>query len=176
MLGQKVQVKLYAQERTDAPLDSYVKVFHRWIQRGALDELMIDVADYSHVPSGPGIMLIGHGSDYALDMTDGRPGLLYSRKRDLPKGKGMILDALHRALGAAKMADEDAEVEGPRDFGRAEICFRFPDRLHVKNDEAGFLLARPAVEEALAVALSGQNYTLTRMGETREPLCIRAEL
>ena len=46
-----------------------------------LPELLIDVANYAHVPKGPGVVLIGHGSDYFMDEGEGRLGLLYNRKR-----------------------------------------------------------------------------------------------
>ena len=45
---------------------------------------MIDVANYAHVPKGPGVALIGHGTDYFIDEGEGRLGLLYNRKRGAP--------------------------------------------------------------------------------------------
>lgn len=32
--------------------ESIVKMFHRWIQQAAVPGLLIDVADYLHVPDG----------------------------------------------------------------------------------------------------------------------------
>ncbi len=46
--------------------------------------MLIDVADYKHVQDGPGILIIGHEGDYALDQENGRSGLLYTRKREWP--------------------------------------------------------------------------------------------
>ena len=37
-----------------------VAVFHQWIRDGVCPEMLIDVADYRHVPAGPGVLLIGH--------------------------------------------------------------------------------------------------------------------
>ena len=44
-------------------------------------------------PTGPGIMLIGHEADRSLDFGEGRPGVVYQRKRD---GRGHARGALRR--------------------------------------------------------------------------------
>lgn len=174
MNATKISVKLYAQEAQDQPLDSYIPVFHRWIQKGALDEMVFDVADYTHVPHGTGVLLVGHASDYAIDEGEGRPGLLYSRKRDLPAGTPLVRDALSRALRARDILAADSDVQGPRSFGTKEVLFQFPERLHVKNDDAGFAAVRPAVEAALQELLPEAKYSLSREGEARQPLTVRA--
>jgi hypothetical protein len=174
MLPSKVQVKLYARDQTDASLESYIPVFHRYIRENTFDEMVIDVADYRHVPHGPGVLVIGHASDYAIDEGEGRPGLFYNRKRDLPEGRNLVQDALGRALRAAKLLDQESDVAGPKNFGTDEILIRFPERLAVKNDDAGFGAVQSAVEAALTELLPGATYTLRREGEAREPLTVRA--
>ena len=83
MEAHKLQLKIYLTPETARTLDveAVIPVFHRWIKQRALPELTIDVANYRHVPQGPGVVLIGHGSDYFLDEGEGRPGLLHNRKR-----------------------------------------------------------------------------------------------
>lgn len=174
MQAQKVQVKIYAEQGIERPLESYIPAFHRWIQDSVLDELMIDVADYTHVPQGPGVLLVGHGFDLSLDEGEGRPGLAYFRKRALPEGAALVTDALRRVLGAAKLLDGDPQVTGPKGFSNKEILFRFPERLHLANDEPSFATVRSAIEGALSAAgLTG--YSLSREGEPREPLTVRAQ-
>lgn len=170
----KVQIKLYAQKNTEQSLEPYIPLFHQWIQKDAVGEMIFDVADYTHVPRGIGVLLVGHGSDYALDQGEDRPGLLYSRKRDLPAGAALVQDALSRVLEAAALVDATPAFSGPHGFQTKELLFRFPDRLHLRNDEVGFERARPAVESALGALLPDQSYTLAREGEAREPLTIRA--
>ena len=64
MQAQKLQVKFFA--NAEISETALVPVFHDWIrERVVPDELLIDVADYSHVPDGPGVMIIGHHADYA---------------------------------------------------------------------------------------------------------------
>ena len=43
-------------------------VFHAWIQKGAVEGLLLDVADYQHIQDGPGMILIGDQVDYAFDL------------------------------------------------------------------------------------------------------------
>ncbi|MBW1832016.1 MAG: hypothetical protein JRJ10_10020, partial [Deltaproteobacteria bacterium] len=72
MQATKFQVKLYARAG-EIELGKLIPVFHEWIRAKKItDELLIDVADYAHVPQGPGVVLIGHQSDYYLDVADNR--------------------------------------------------------------------------------------------------------
>src|SRR5687768_6050569 len=101
----KIQVKIFAER--DVPVDGYVPVFHRWIRDALIPELLIDVVDYTHVPDGPAVMLIGHDSDYALDRGGGKLGLLYANKR------GASIDfpaALRRVLSAARLLEAEKEA------------------------------------------------------------------
>lgn len=175
MNATKISVKLYAAEAQGEALDSYIPVFHRFIQKGSLDEMVFDVADYTHVPHGTGVLLVGHACDYAIDQGEGRPGLMYTRKRDLPLGAPLVRDALSRVLRARDILAGESDVKGPRSFGTKEILFQFPERLHVQNDDAGFAQVKPAVEAALKELLPGATYSLTREGEVRQPLTVRAQ-
>ena len=52
--------------------DEVLKLFHEWIQEDRIDDLLIDVADYRHVPDGPGVILVAHNAFYSLDNAAGR--------------------------------------------------------------------------------------------------------
>jgi hypothetical protein len=70
---QRVAAKFLLTDPTvPVQLEPFIGTFHRFIQQGVLDGLLVDVADYSHVPNGPGIVLIGHDVDYGLDLVGGR--------------------------------------------------------------------------------------------------------
>jgi len=77
---QHVNVKLLLQNAQGINLEPLIPVFHNWIENQNGEELLIDVADYSHVPAGPGVVLIGHEGNYSVDNTDGRLGVRYNRK------------------------------------------------------------------------------------------------
>lgn len=171
MHATKFQVKIYAKSG-DIELEKLIPVFHDWIRKKKIpDELLIDVADYAHVPQGPGVVLIGHQSDYYLDVADDRPGLLYSRKRgfegDMQSG---IDDAFRRALRACELLEKENGLGF--EFSTAELLFRVQDRLHAPNEEATYDAFRPALEQT-ANALFGGISSLERLGGPREPFAVR---
>src|SRR4051812_16123636 len=65
MDAHKLQLKIFLTPESARTVDveALIPVFHRWIKQRALPELTIDIANYGHVPQGPGVVLIGHGSD-----------------------------------------------------------------------------------------------------------------
>ena len=132
---------------------------------------MIDVADYAHVPQGPGVVLIGHQSDYYVDVADNRPGLLYSRKRGFDGDiQGGIDDAFQRALGACRLLEQEASLGF--EFRTDEVLFRVQDRLAAPNEDATYLAYKPALEQA-ASAFFGGNSALERIGGERDPFSVR---
>lgn len=174
MKATKLQVKIYADNLRVEDTERFVPVFHRWIRDNVLDEMVIDVADYTHVPEGPGVVLVGHGSDYYVDVAEARPGLLYSRKRALPEGADLVEDALRRALKATELLAAEDTLPVKPVFSTKELLVRFPDRLHVQNDDASFDEVRAPLTSALSRVFPGQSFELTREGDPREPLTVRA--
>ena len=77
----KFGIKFFAADADGFDLLRLIPVYDRWIQQNALENLLIDVADYSHVPAGPGVMLIAHEGNYALDETGHERGVVYYSKR-----------------------------------------------------------------------------------------------
>ncbi|HJK90661.1 MAG TPA: hypothetical protein RMH85_11900 [Polyangiaceae bacterium LLY-WYZ-15_(1-7)] len=153
--AERVQVKLFAEGEAPKPLD-LIPVFHRWIQDDVVkDELLVDVADYSHVPQGPGVLLVGHGADWYYDQGEGRPGLLFSRKRAFEGDlRARLRDAFRQALEAAKRLQDDPTT-GLR-FGTSELLVRVPDRLHAPNTDAAFTALAPLVAEVAGELFGGE--------------------
>jgi hypothetical protein len=161
----RIGAKLYAENPDVVDLPAYIPLFHGWIQSRELDGVPIDVADYAHVPEGPGVMLIGHEADRALDVGEGRPGVLYQRKRE---GEGTLQQRLAAAIAAADwMADAieaDPAAGGVR-FGRDEILLRVNDRLAAPNEDATLEALRPAIEAALATVRPGRAASVERVAD-----------
>ncbi|TFH26432.1 MAG: hypothetical protein E4H00_10610 [Myxococcales bacterium] len=171
MQATKFQVKLYTRAG-EIELEKLIPVFHEWIRAKKIpDELLIDVADYAHVPQGPGVVLIGHQSDYYLDVADNRPGLLYSRKRGLDGDlQARIDDAFQRALTACQLLEEESSLG--LQFATDEVLFRVQDRLAAPNEEATYDAYKPALERT-AGALFGGVPSLERVGGELEPFAVR---
>src|SRR5438105_13367664 len=113
---QHVHIKIFA-DRADIQIGDAITVFHQWIQDRVVPELLIDVADYKHVPDGPGVILIGHEANYSLDETDGRLGLLYNRKAAVEgKAEAVLRQAFDAALSAARHLEAAAPFAGKLHF------------------------------------------------------------
>lgn len=132
----KLIVKLFAAEDTFGHAD-FVPVFHRIIQAGSFPgHLLIDVADYAHVPDGPGSLLVTSEANVHMDRTEGQLGVSYVRKLPVPDATsiGQVLDAvLRHALVAADLLERDADLAGRLRFRTDEISVRFNDRLITPN-------------------------------------------
>ena len=168
----RIQLKLYAQRGFVIDTHRSVRVFHRWIKERVLSEQVVDVADYSHVHHGPRIALIGHGSDHYLDDSEGRPGLLYFRKRAAPPPHERLADAFRRCLTAARLLETDPGFDAPPKFGTGELLLRFVDRLQAPNTDAGYEPLRELVEHFLA-ELYRKPVQIVREGTERELLSLR---
>ncbi|MGH7336073.1 MAG: hypothetical protein ACREI7_00725 [Myxococcota bacterium] len=143
MHPQRLSIKLFAtQPIARAELHPFIGVFHRFIQESAVPGLLIDVADYAHVPDGPGVILIGHEVDYGIDLAGGRTGLLTTRKRagdaGLPDGlrspaarcaqlAELFRDTLGKALVEARAIEADDTVSVR--FASVALEIACPDRL-----------------------------------------------
>jgi len=134
---QHVNVKLLVQNPKEAVLEPLIPVFHGWIENQNGDELLIDVADYTHVPAGPGVVLIGHEGNYSVDNTGDRLGVRYNRKAATDGGN---LDSLTQATRAALTACLRLEVEprlnGKFRFNGQDIEIFVNDRLVAPNNAA----------------------------------------
>jgi len=176
MEARKVQFKVFVKSPAKVDVDPIVPVFHQWIRDKAFDELLIDVTDYAHVPNGPALLLVGHGSDYAVDFAEGRAGLLYSRKREAPKdAKACVADALKRALSAAKKLEDDKSLSPKIEFRADELLFRLNDRLRAPNTDETMKAVEPVLRDVLAKAYSGVDLTLERVGTPRELFSVRVK-
>ncbi len=119
------------------------------------------------MPQGPGVVLIGHGSDYFLDEGEGRPGLLHNRKRaGLAPGE-RLSDLARRTLHAASLLESDLALTGKVQFATDELLFRMNDRLAAPNSDATFAAFKPELD-ALARTLFGGPCELTRVGGAKE--------
>lgn len=169
MDSQRIQVKLYATEQLDP--ERFTVTFHRFIRDRVFDELMIDVADYGHVKDGPGVVLIGHASDYFADQSEGRFGLLYTRKREAPPPGERLADAFRRALNGARLLEKEPGL-GVR-FQTNEILLRFTDRLRAPNDAATYSALQAELAPLTERLFGASGVTVERVGEARDVLSAR---
>lgn len=129
---QRFRLKLFADPGSAGAPGTIIPVFHGWIRERAVPGLLIDVADYTHLVDGPSVLLVAHEANYAIDETDGRPGLSYTRKRPL---EGTFADRLAAAaaalIAAARRLERDTArmTGGGVTFPGGELEFAANDRL-----------------------------------------------
>jgi hypothetical protein len=135
----RICVKLYAHSQSGLDDARFVPIFHDWIRARRLDAVLIDVADYTHVPDGPGILLVAHEVSFALDRSDGRFGLLVQRRRPADGGVDDAIEhTLRHALHAAERLEREPRLAGALSFDRTQIRVESNDRLLAANDDASF--------------------------------------
>lgn len=99
-------------------LEPAVAVFHRFIQRGLVEGLILDVADYRHVPRGPGVLLVGHDVDYGVDE---QAFTVVRKRRGDDTAATQVRDALRMGLGAMDAVADDGELEVAFDPARFTV-------------------------------------------------------
>ena len=169
----KIQAKVFIESPSDVDVTPLVPVFHEWIQKNALGELLVDVTEYGHVHHGPALLLVGHESDYVVDFADGRAGLVVNRKRATAADpETAVLDAVRRVLAAARRLEGEA-VTPPIRFRGDELLLRVNDRLAAPNTKETYASLEPAFRTALKKVYGDTPFTLEHTGSERELFSVR---
>lgn len=174
---QHINVKIYAATPEAIRLEDVILIYHRWIQEGQLPELLIDVADYSHVPAGPGILLVGHEAHYRVEPgPEQRMGALYDVR---VKRDGSNQDKLRHAIGGALRAAAKLEADelwkGKVRFNAGDMLILVNDRLGAPNTDATFAAIQSDVRAAFAAITGAEPAILERVSaDPRERLTLRA--
>ena len=140
---QRFGLKVFLEPDATPEARALIPVFHRWIQTAAVDGLLIDVADYTHLVDGPSVLLVGYEGNYVLDYTDGRPGLAYYQKQPAGGSLADRLVVLSRTLFKASILLETDQTVG------AQCRFRGDKLQFVANDR----LFAPPNDETVAALL-----------------------
>jgi rhodanese-related sulfurtransferase len=175
MTPQRIAAKFFASPDPGGSVDlqPFIPLFHRFIQQGSVEGLLVDVADYAHVPEGPGIILIGHDVDYGIDLSGGRAGLLTTRKRygDAPTPE-ILRDTLRKALIAIRAIEADGST-GLR-FATEQLDIRFLDRLAVPNTEEAFAAVAQEITPILRELFCDANLEVSRVQAESEHASLAA--
>ena len=152
--------------RSNAELDeaNLIAIFHEWIRLHKLKGTLIDVADYRHVPNGPGVMLITHEINYAMDHHDGQLGI--SAQRKLGEGathQDRIVALARAAASFGQLLESDARVKHQLNFEGGKFHYMANDRLHAPNTDETFAALQPDIEAAAAQLYPGQTVSVTRL-------------
>ena len=175
--AQQFFIKFPAKVARDYDAKELIPVFQRWIQSDALDGVLIDVTNYTHVEDGPGVMLIGHEANWSLDFTDGEPGLLYTRKREaLGDVETRLKDAFRLALEACKLLQKDETIENPIEVDTREFIFGINNRLVAPNEDETMEDAREGLTQFFNWLFEGHRVEFERDQRKRSRFSVRVRV
>lgn len=162
---QHINAKIFVDGQLTVPLARFIEVFHGWVAEQTMDLMMIDVADYRHVPSGPGVVMVGLEADYSIDQMGGHDGLRYNRKSALD---GSNVDRFLHSLQAAYkvcglLEDRFAELQ----FSRREFELFVNDRALAPHTDETNAFFKSALESFLSERLGQQGYSITIRDDPR---------
>ena len=162
---QRIQIKIASDLRVGLRLDPFVTIFGRWRNEQHPAD-WIDLADYAHLPRGPGIVLVGQRCSVAFDLADPGPGILYTARKGLTGSHAeRLCSAFAWCLDLSKRLS--AEPEFPQDVrlrtGMLEL--RFNDRLETPDTPETDAELRPVVAQVLDQLFGSGGYDLQRCSD-----------
>jgi len=168
---QHVNVKLLVENGAngaDIDLQPLIPIFNNWIKDHVFEELLLDVADYRHIPDGPGVMIIGHQADYSVDNTDNRLGVRYNRKTPLDGTNDQRLrQAARAALLACQRLESEPALQGRLRFNGRDVELFFNDRLLVPNTDATREAIRPELKTFFDRLFRRVDYSISHAADPR---------
>ena len=174
---QRFCVKFFAQSGYDINDEHFINIFHQWIRHQKLGGILLDVADYRHVPEGPGIMLITHEINFAMDYNHGRLGLLAQRK--LGAGETLserIVGLVQATAKFGALLEQESRLGGYFKLEGGSFHFQSNDRLLAPNTAEAFTVLQPDLAAATALIYPGRDITLTQVSnDPRDRLTVAVQ-
>jgi hypothetical protein len=159
---QHVNVKLLLNARENLDLAPLIQIFNNWIQNQSPEELLLDIADYRHVPAGPGVIIIGHEGNFSVDNTGARLGVRYNRKAALDgSNQDRLKQATRAALTACQRLESEPLLAGKLRFDGQELDIFVNDRLMAPNLDYTRDILGPEFETFANKLFSGSEYSLS---------------
>ena len=169
---QKLNVKFFFESPDAVPLTDCIDIFHGWIQ--ATDGDYHDVADYSHMQAGPGIVLIANDANVSIDEMENRRGLLFSQKRGVSgSNQEKLRSVFLAALENCRKLEEEPSVRGKLRFAANEALLSVNDRLLGSNSDELFEELKKDVEPFAKQLFGAGEVTFERSTDPRQRLHVR---
>jgi hypothetical protein len=167
-------LKFFARPNPTVDEAIFIDIFHEWIRHQKLDGVLIDVVDYRHVPEGPGIMLITHEINFALDRAGGRLGLLAQSKLGRSSNnQDRIFQLMQATATFGSLLESDRRVAGKLSLEGGMFHYISNDRLLAPNTAAGFAALKPDLAAVAALVYPGRDVSISRLeNDSRDRLTI----
>ena len=172
---QKIESKFFAVEPEPVPLTAFIDVFHGWIQ--ASDGVYHDVADYSHMHQGPGIVLVAPGFYVSIDETGGRRGFLFSQKAPLGgTNPERLAKVFQSALEYCRRLQAEPALQRKIEFRFDEFEITLNDRLLAPNGDETYGVLKAEIEPFVSRLFGGAEIALEQEGDLRKRVCLRIKV
>jgi hypothetical protein len=169
---QKINIKFFIAEPSPVSLEPLIGIFNAWIQASNGD--YYDLADYSHVPAGPGLVLVAHDVNISIDNNDNRLGLLYNRKRPLAGDNDeKLAGAFTEALAYCRRIEEEPLLRGNIRFRGEEAIVTVNDRLSAPNNDETFTALRPEIEKIARRLFASADFVVEKEPDQRRRFAVR---
>ncbi len=158
---QRVAVKMLTDAPLDLNLNPFLSIFGRWRTEKEHPGVWVDLADYAHMPRGPGIVLIGKNCNFSFDMGGAAPGPLYVSKQGLEgTPEDRLASVLRSCFELTRRLLAEAEFPASVHLRTGSLELTFNDRLETPNDAATDHTLRPVVLTTLDRLLGAGGYHL----------------
>jgi hypothetical protein len=171
---QKIEIKFFAVEREPVPLTAFIDLFHGWIQ--ASDGVYHDVADYSHMHQGPGIVLVAPDFYVSVDETGGRRGFLFSQKARLEgTNQERLVRVFRDALENCRRLQAEPTLQRKIEFRFDEFEITLNDRLLAPNGEESYQAFKAEIEPFVSRVFGGAPVSLQQESDARRRVRLRIQ-
>jgi len=171
---QKIEIKFFAVERDPVPLTAFIDLFHGWIQ--ASDGVYHDVADYSHMHQGPGIVLVAPDFYVSIDETGGRRGFLFSQKARLEgSNQERLARVFQSALENCRRLQAEPALQKKLEFRFDEFEITLNDRLLAPNGDESYQALKAEVEPFVSRLFGGAPVSLQQESDARRRVRLRIQ-
>ena len=171
---QKLNVKFFVEQPNAIALTDFIEIFHSWIQ--ATDGVYHDVADYSHMQAGPGVVLIANSANVSIDESGNRRGLLFRQKAPLAgSNQDKLRAVLRAALENCRKLEAEPALRRKLRFAANEAVISLNDRLLGENSQETFDTVKGDIEAVAQQLFRGATVSLVRDSDARQCLNIRVE-
>ncbi len=165
---QRIDLKVLAIAPAKPPLDPILTIFDRWRKEEDAPSDWVDLADYAHMPQGPGVMMAGKRENFAVDTNEPGLGILLQTRKDLDGAvEQRFLEAFRRHLRLAARLAGEAEWPSEIKVDSSKWLITVNDRLHFPNNDESEHELKTGLVAALDHIFGQNGYQLKRDEDQR---------
>lgn len=160
---QRIELKMLVDGPAQPDLDWLLAVFDRWRKQDDAPSEWVDLADYAHMPKGPGVMMAGKRENFGVNLIDPGPGVFFTGKKDYAGSTAdRFVEAFRRCLTLAGTLLAEPEYPAALPPKTGDWLVVVNDRLDFPNNAEVDAEIRPGLEAALGRIFGEGAFTLTR--------------